>query len=348
MFFRSTISRHSFALAAAMGAAALPYVISSCSGDEASTTTSGAGGGGASSHGPTTGGGSPTSTGSSTGGGLGGGTAGSGGIGTGGLGGAGGGVGGEGGYAGAWPTCDAQPPATPAKALHDIWQDNPSAPTPVWIPGVYVTAVSQGACVAGTACQVYLQQDETYASLAAGAQRALKLLVSKNTSQFFTTLKLGDQVNVYANAWRYNLDGQNELLLQVNLMLKGCAKVVGSGNPTPVAATLADLTVPAYEDTLGPLLVQVQTISGKPKMPGEIFALWNTGVFSDAGLDEVVNLSPYFLPGGVFAGLQQGAIHDFTSVTGVFGLFVPPTPPIIKYKVVYPRTMSEVVVGQVH
>jgi hypothetical protein len=104
----------------------------------------------------------------------------------------------------------------------------------------------------------------------------------------------------------------------------------------------------AYEDTVGPLLVTVDTVSGKPQLPGEIFALWDTGVFSDAGPSATVNLSPYFLPNGVFVGFMQGSIHDFGKVTGVFGLFVLLGNPPAKYKVIYPRSMAEVPVVKVH
>src|SRR6185503_2747075 len=129
-----------------------------------------------------------------------------------------GGAGGAGGGAG-WPTCDEAPPATPVKTLHAIWQDDPAQPTEVWVPGVYVTAISHGACSSGTACQVFVQQDLGYADLAAGAQQALKIFISANAASHFTAVQVGDQVDVLAWAWRYNLGGQHELLLQVNTSL---------------------------------------------------------------------------------------------------------------------------------
>src|SRR5437868_5602513 len=89
-----------------------------------------------------------------------------------------GGAGGAGGMGGGWPTCDAQPAGVPAKTIHEIWQDDPSQPTPVWVSGVFVTGVSQGGCQAGSACQIFVQQDEQYADLAAGSQRALKIFAS--------------------------------------------------------------------------------------------------------------------------------------------------------------------------
>lgn len=257
------------------------------------------------------------------------------------------GAGGAGGGGGGWPTCDSPPVGVPQKTLHEIWQDNPAAPTPVWVPGVYVTGVSQGGCVAGSACQMFVQQGEQYADLAAGSQQALKLFVSGNTAEHFTSIAVGDQVDVYANAWRYDVNGQNELLLQVNLQLTGCAKKIGAGNPQPVTVLLSDLTLTAYEDTVGPLLVKVNGVSGKPGLPDETFGLWTTGTFSDAGVESIVSLSPYFLGGGAFSGLVQSQTTNFTSVTGVFGLFFPADPdagPAIKYKEIYPRAMSEVVV----
>ena len=257
------------------------------------------------------------------------------------------GAGGNGGGGGGWPTCDSPPVGAAQKTLHEIWQDDPAAPTPVWVPGVYVTGVSQGGCVAGSACQIFVQQGEQYADLAAGSQQALKIFVSGSTAQHFTSIAVGDQVDVYANAWRYDVDGQNELLLQVNQQLPGCAKKVGAGDPQPVTVLLSDLTLTAYEDTVGPLLVKVNDVSGKPALPDETFGLWTTGVFIDAGPESIVSLSPYFLSGGAFSGLVQGQTTSFTSVTGVFGVFFPAGPdagPAIKYKEIYPRAMSEVVV----
>lgn len=235
-----------------------------------------------------------------------------------------------------------------AKTIHEIWQDDPTAPTEVWVPGVYVTAVSNGGCQAGVACQIFVQSAEGFADLAAGSQQAIKLFISANTASHFAGIKPGDRVDVDAFAWRYEVSLQNELLLQVALTLKGCAKVVGTGSPAPVPVQLTDLTLSAYEDTVGPLLVRVNGVSGKPQTPAEIFGLWATGTFSDAGVDSIVSLSPYFLSGGAFNGLQAGKIHDFTSVTGVFGLFAPTSDPTSKYKVLYPRADAEYPVGAVH
>ena len=42
-------------------------------------------------------------------------------------------------------------------------------------------------------------------------------------------------------------------------------------------------------------------VTGKPGPATQIFAIWNTsGPYVDAGLDTVVSVSPYFLPGGAF------------------------------------------------
>jgi hypothetical protein len=234
------------------------------------------------------------------------------------------------------------------KTLHQIWQDNPAQPTEVWVPGVFVTGVAKGGCTAGVACQIFVQAQEQFADLTAGAQQALKMFISANTAKYFVGVKVGDKVDVDAFAWRYNVNGQNELLLQVALNLPGCAKVVGSGNPKPVAAQLSDLTLSAYEDTLGPLLVTVSGVSGKPQMPTETFGLWKTGTFSDAGPDSIVSLSPYFLATGAFTGLVTGKVHDFSSVTGVFGLFSPTADPTAKYKEIYPRADAEYPVMTVH
>jgi hypothetical protein len=210
------------------------------------------------------------------------------------------------------------------------------------VPGVYITAISKSGCQSGVACQIFVQQAESYPSLAAGSQQALKIFVSASTAQHFTTLLVGDRVDVYAHAWRYDIDGQNELLLQVSSGLPGCAKKIGQGTPLPVTVTLAELSVTAYESTVGPLLIRVDTVSGKPAAPTETFGLWETGVFDDAGIENVTSLSPFFLPGGAFVGLTQNQIESFTSVTGVFGLFVIGMP-VAKYEEIYPRTMADVV-----
>ncbi len=246
-----------------------------------------------------------------------------------------------------WPTCDAQPNGVPAKSIPDIWQENPSTPTAVWVPGAIITAISKGGCAAGSACQIFLQTDETYATLADGAHHAIKLFVSGNTSGHFTSLHTGDRVDVYAHAWRYNVNPpQNELLLQVNLQLRGCAKAVGTATPTPVAGVeLTDLTVDAYENTVGPLLVQVQGVSGKPGSPTETFGLWKTGgPFVDAGPEGIVSASPYFLPAGWFTGLPTDGqtVVQFDSITGVFGLFIPGADGGgSKYLELYPRQMTD-------
>jgi hypothetical protein len=260
------------------------------------------------------------------------------------------GSGGEGGAGGGWPTCESKPVGTPERTLHQIWLDDPAQPTLLWVPGVFVTAISKAGCQAGVACQIFVQQAEQYAHLAAGSRQALKIFVSANTAAHFTGLAVGDKVDVLAWAWRYDVDGQHELLLQVNLQLPGCAKKVGVGVPKPVTVALSDLTLGAYEDTVGPLLVQVNQVSGKPQLPAETFGLWTTGVFSDAGVESIVSLSPYALSGGSFAfdPANQGKTHDFTSVTGVFGLFIPPGNPAMKFKEIYPRSMDEAPIALVH
>ncbi|MCC6527913.1 MAG: hypothetical protein IT373_35030 [Polyangiaceae bacterium] len=253
-----------------------------------------------------------------------------------------GGAGGTGGAGAAWPTCDTQPGTAQALTIPEIWQADPATPTEVWVNDAIVTAVSRDGCVPGQACQIFLQADSTYASLAAGAHHGIKLFVSGPTAQYFTGVQVDDVVDVLAHAWRFNLDTQNELLLQVNSQLRGCAKTVGNLAAQPITGvTLAELTVQAYEQDIGPLLIQVDTVSGTPGLPLETFGLWETGQFNDAGISEVVSLSPFFLPNAVFTGLGNGQIA-FASVTGVFGLFVPP-PAGPKFKEIYPRSMADVV-----
>jgi hypothetical protein len=74
--------------------------------------------------------------------------------------------------------------------------------------------------------------------------------------------------------------------------------------------------------------------------------MWPTGYFPDGGPDSFLDLSFYFLPGQAFSGLTLGKLHDFTSISGVFGEVLEPGP--TKFRVVYPRQMSEVVIGKVH
>lgn len=320
-----------------------------CSGGDATnqTTGTGAGPGGAASTttaGTTGSGGGATSTASATGSAT-----------TTGAGGGGGASssssGGTGGAPFMWPTCDAPEPGAVQKTLHQIWQDNPAAPVEVWSPGLFVTGVSKGGCTAGVACQIFVQQAENLIDLAGATQQSLKMFISANTAFHFLGIKVGDKVDVDAHAWRYNVNSENELLLQVSLALPGCAKVVGSGKPVPVKAILKDFSISAYEDTLGPVLVKVDLVSGKPQLPAETFGLFNTtGPFDDGGVASVTSLSPYFMPGGAFTGFlaaNQGKTHDFGSVTGVFGIFIP-TGSMVKYEEIYPRAESEYPIVKVH
>jgi hypothetical protein len=335
-------------------------LIGACGSDDEGGGTAAGGSAGASGAG---GGSSGSGGASGSGGGSGSGGASGGSAGSGGATGGGAGVdagAGAGGTAGAdaaadapveagWPTCDMQPSGVTAKTIKQIWTDNPTSPTQVWVNGVYVTAVSGGGCNAGSSCQIFVQQAETYASFAAGAQQAIKLRISDQVSQHFTGIAVGDQLDVLGNAWRFTLGGVNELVIQVNAQLQGCAKKVGTGSPTPITGVqLSELTLNAYEQSHGPLLVQVASVSGKPAGPGEIFGIWATGVgIGDASATELVSVSPFFLSGFQFTGLPTDGqtTVDFTSVTGVFGQFVPfdeaGSPP--KYHVLYPRTIGELV-----
>jgi hypothetical protein len=329
------------ALGAVLAVGGAGALYAGCSGEGSNATdatgTQGTGGSGASS--------TSTSASGTGGSGASGGSSGDGGAGVGGAAGGGAGVGGgEGGGGSApWPTCDAPPDQVPEKTLNQIWQDDPAAPTAVWVPGVFVTAISGGACVAGQACQIFVQQNESFADLAGGSQQALKIFVSASAAQHFTAVQVDDEVDVYAHAWRYNVGGQNELLLQVSNGLRGCAKPVGIGAPQPVTVSLSDLTVEAYELTVGPLFIRLDAVSGTPALPAETFGLYYTAgpIDQDAGIETVTSLSPYFLPGSVFTGLNQGVKTDFESVAGVFGLFIPTATPGQKYEEIYPRSEAE-------
>lgn len=248
-----------------------------------------------------------------------------------------------------WPSCDAQPTGTATKTIAQIWTDNPAVPAFDWISGSIVTAVSQGACSAGKACQIFLQEGAG-ADLAAVSHHAIKLFVSAKAADRFTGIAPGDKVDVAGYAVRYTLDGQNELLVEVNDLLRGCIKKTGTGTISPVAATLSDLsTVSAYESTIGPVLVTVSGVSGKPTTSSAIFGIYPTTGFDagpDGGTTGIVSLSPYFLASGAFSGLTLNAKNDFATITGVYGMFYPGTGdagPATKYLVIYPRVMTEVV-----
>ncbi len=252
---------------------------------------------------------------------------------------------GEGGIPNDWPSCDSQPQGSEATTIQQIWQDDPTSPMPVWLEDVWITAISKGACVAQEACNLFVQSQESFADLGAAAHGSLRIFASPGTSQYFVGLAVGDRINVLANAWRYNINDENELLLQVNVVLPGCSKKTGSGAPVPVSATLDQLTQDAFYNTLGPALVTLDTLVGKPHLPDETFAIWDSGSSYDGGPEELTSLSPYYLPGGVFVGLSPELLTNFTKITGVFGIFVPDAQPVIRYKEIYPRTMNEVVFG---
>ena len=249
-----------------------------------------------------------------------------------------------------WPSCDSKPTGAATSTIQQIWTADPVTPVFDWISGSVVTAVSFAGCATSRACQIFLQEELAPADLTAAARHAIKLFISAKAAERFTGIAPGDRVDVAGYAVRYKLDGQNELLVQVNDLLRGCIKKTGTATVTPVAATLADLsTVAAYESTLGPVLVKLANLSGKPDTAGSIFGLYPTTGFdagSDAGSSGIVSLSPYSLPSGMFTGLTAGTKTDFASITGVFGLFYPgagDAGPATKYLVVYPRQMSEVV-----
>ena len=244
-----------------------------------------------------------------------------------------------------WPDCLTQPLTSQTKSIPQIWADNPATPKETWISGVYVTAVSRGACAANQACQIFLQQDETYGTLAQGAKHGIKMFISANAAQYFTTIAVGDKVDALGYPYRDTLGGQNELLVEVNDLYPGCAHKTGTGAPTPIPGVfLSDLSTNAYENTVGPLLIKVDGLIGTPTTPTVTFGLGTQGF--DGGADaggEIVSLSPFFLPSGAFTGLTNGLKTKFASVTGVFGLFVPPTDGAVqKYLEIYPRTMADV------
>ncbi len=245
-----------------------------------------------------------------------------------------------------WPTCDVRPEGAVPTTIPAIWTANASMPAYSWLPSVYVTGVSSGGCSNGRACQIFVQDALTYGDLAGAAHHAIKLFISPATATHFLGIVVGDRVDIAAHGLRYTFGGQNELLLQVNELLRGCIFKTGTGTATPVAATLSELgDVDAYENKYGPVLVKVDAVSGTPDVsPTKTFGLWNTSTF-DAGVSSIVSLSPFFLPGSTFTGLSA-VKTEFTSVTGVFGIFTPSAGDAgttSKYLQIYARTMADVV-----
>jgi hypothetical protein len=242
-----------------------------------------------------------------------------------------------------WPDCTSQPQGVPTKAITDLWSANPSTPTQVWLPGVYVTAISKGACASGVACEFILQQDLTYGSLEAGAQHAIRAWISATTAKYFVQLAVGDQVNALAWAFRESEGGQNELILHVDDVEPGCALKVGSGAPTPITGVqLGDIgSIAAYEDIYGPLLLQVANVTGTPKQPNQTFGLGNT--FFDGGTSDaaIISLSPYYMDGGNFVGLEAGVKTKFSSVSGVFNEYFNPDASAVKYLEIGARTQAD-------
>ncbi|MBW2456242.1 MAG: hypothetical protein JRI68_17110 [Deltaproteobacteria bacterium] len=244
-----------------------------------------------------------------------------------------------------WPGCVERPGDALATTLPQIWYDNPVEPTAVWLEGVYVSAISGGGCQLNTPCHLFVQQHPSYGMLHEAAWQSLRLEVSDGIAHYFEDINVGDQIDLAAHAWRRADGGRNELQLQVSSGLPGCAVVVGRAELAPVAATLGDLTVDAYEESLGPVLVQVAAVVGEPEGLDETFALWPQGDFDDDSAD-VTSLSPYFLPNHQFVGLAAGQVFSFWSVTGVFAVYSPASNPSVKYEEIYLRSMADLLLGE--
>jgi hypothetical protein len=248
----------------------------------------------------------------------------------------------------AWPTCDAKPTTASAKTIPEIWQADPPAAIETWVSGAYVTGISGSACTANKACQLFVQTDLSYPSLAAAAKHAIKVFVSAAASSHFIGVAVGDRVDVLGWAWRYDIGGQHELLLQVNAQLRGCAKTTSTNNAlAPLSGlSLTDLTLDKYENTHGPLFVRIASVLGKPDpSPTATFGLFHAteGGLPEAGADAgagIVSLSPFFLPGSTFTGFTP-VLTAFASLTGVFGTFVSSAG--TKYLEIYPRTATDIV-----
>lgn len=255
---------------------------------------------------------------------------------------------GSGGDARVWPDCNTQPAGVPTRTISDIWDANPSTPTVAWINGVTISAISFGGCSTGHACQIYLQTDATYATLADGAHKAIRMYVTSPVAGYFSMLRVGDTVNAMGFGVRNTANGQHELELMVTSDLEGCAKKTGTLALAPIqGVTLADVNVNNYENVYGPLLVEVDDVHGTTTGNlGEIFGVFeesDSGV-TDAG-PELVSLSPFFLPNGTFATpMTINTPTHFSRIVGILGLYVPPASDggvTTKFNELYPRTMSD-------
>jgi hypothetical protein len=216
--------------------------------------------------------------------------------------------------------------------IHDIWVQNPSTPTEYWLPGVFVTAMSRGACPGGGVCEIFVQQAETFASLADGSQQAIRIVVSPDEKMYFAGLHVGDQIDVDGFAFRDV--APNELHLQASALLPGCAKTVGSGNPTPVQANQGDLTPSAYLNSVGPLLVSVTNVTGRVVSVTHPFPIWFGSQSNNPG-DAFVD--PRCLPEATFVGLTEPQDLDLFFVTAVFGI----TADSLPRPALLPRTMGQ-------
>jgi hypothetical protein len=260
--------------------------------------------------------------------------------------------------AGPWPVCNGTiPGSAAASTIPQIWSANYATPQNVYVAGVWVTSITGSACTANAACSLYLQQDLSYADLPTGAQHAIRIMVSAAAAQFFANIAVGDKVDVMGYAYRFTNGGQNELLVDVNATTRGCVnKVGGLADGDTLAGTpamLTDLTVDGYETTIGPLLVEVDGVSGTPSStPTKTFKLTQgpqdagaTDGGVEAGAPDTVSVSPYDLPNSAFTGLS--ATHTtFTSITGVFGMYVPYASDggvPAKYIEIYPGSMADLV-----
>jgi hypothetical protein len=251
-----------------------------------------------------------------------------------------------------WPTCDTKPAATTATTIAALWATPPAAPTYSWISGAYVTAISGAGCTTSTtaSCQIFLADATSYADLAAAGKHAIRLLVFPPGSPHFVAPQVGDKVDVAAWGYRNTSGGQNELMLDVSDARRGCIFKTGTGTVAPVTATLGQLgTLAAYQDTYGPVLVQLAGVSANTdttsvsKTTGGLFY----PTMFDAGGPTPISVSPFFLSGGTFTGYTVSTRYDWATLTGVFGIFRPApaadagTPPT--YLELYPRTMDDLV-----
>jgi hypothetical protein len=238
-----------------------------------------------------------------------------------------------------WPSCEQSPADATTMTIPALWLADPPAPIGVWLEGVYVAAVSGGVCRPDAACEMFVQQAPGYDDVVQAAQGAVRVVAAIEAAPDVAGAAAGDRVDLAGFAWRHEGPAMNELVVEVSDLHRGCVHRVGEAVMRPAPATLHELSVADYA-RFGPMLVEIEGVSGSPKEPDSTFAIWPPGG-SDGDLTSV---SPFLLPGQRFNGLSYGELNAFERVTGVFAVYSPA--PGAHFEELYPRGMADIVLAE--